>query len=153
MKQLSKSKIQKINQELSRLYELHDFFEKKDDLSLEKIDEKEVLVKDKETLFFYEDNMLIPTLKLVLKENFLPRITVDMGAVKFVTSGADIMRPGIVNIPEGLLNGDIVAVDDETHHKPLAIAKAMFNSEEMKKLEKGKVLKNLHYVGDKIWNH
>ena len=32
----------------------------------------------------------------------LKKIAVDMGAVKFVVSGADIMRPGIVEIEEGI---------------------------------------------------
>ncbi len=74
-----------------------------------------------------------------------------MGAVKFVTSGADIMRPGIVHIDEGITKDDAVAIVDQTHKKPLAVGIALHSSEEMQKVSSGKVVKNIHYVGDWIW--
>ena len=44
-----------------------------------------------------------------------------------------------------------VVIRDEKHSKPLAIGEALFSSEEISKMEKGKVILNLHYIGDKIW--
>ena len=44
-------------------------------------------------MFFYLGDEVIPSLRLVLNERVkLKRIAVDMGAVKFVVKGADIMR-------------------------------------------------------------
>jgi len=113
-------------------------------------DEKILFVNNK-PCFFYLDKKIVPTLKLMLRHKFLKEIVVDMGAVRFVINGADVMRPGIKHIEEGIKKEDFVVIVDETHKKPLAIGVAAFDSEEMKKLEKGKVIENLHHVGDEIW--
>lgn len=152
MKQLNKGEIQEINKQIEVQYGLSAFFKKKDNLFVDEKAGQRLLVKDKQALFFYTDGKIVPTLKLLLKKNFLKIVTVDMGAVKFVAAGADIMRPGIVNIELETVNGDFVVIEDVKNHKPLAVAQAMYDADEMKLMEKGKVLKNLHYVGDKIWN-
>ena len=93
MKQLSKSDIKKINEEIHQEFNKEDFFSKKDKISL--IDN--LIVKDSPQ-FFYSDGKLVPTLKLLLEQPLLKQVTVDMGAIKFVTSGADVMRPGITDL-------------------------------------------------------
>ena len=115
------------------------------------LDESVILMNSEPVLFHYEST-LIPTLKFILKNSFLKKIKVDMGAVPFVIKGADIMRPGIKEIEDGIKKDELVAVIDEKHGKALAIGKALFDSDEMRTLSTGKVIKNLHYVGDKIWN-
>jgi len=74
-----------------------------------------------------------------------------MGAIKFVASGADIMKPGVVAVDEGINKGDFIAIIDQKNQKPIAIGEALFDCHEMRKQESGKVIKNLHYVGDKLW--
>ena len=74
-----------------------------------------------------------------------------MPAVKFIANGADVMRPGIKEF-DNFKKNQIIIIVDETHQKPLAIGEALVSSEEMKSLDSGKVIKNLHHVGDKIWN-
>ena len=103
--------------------------------------------------FFYFEKRLVPTLKLILENNILKTITVDMGAVKFVVKGADIMRPGITKIDETIENNELVTIIDEKHNKPIGIGLALFSGQEIQKVTSGKVVKNLHYVGDKIWSH
>ena len=75
-----------------------------------------------------------------------------MGAVKFVSSGADIMRPGIVELDKAIKKDEIVVVVDQSHKKPLCVARALFSGEEISSLKQGKVLKNLHWVGDVVWS-
>jgi PUA domain protein len=116
------------------------------------IDDNIILI-DNEAKFFYYKDKIVPVLKLILEKNFLKKITVDMGAVKFVANGADIMRPGITSIEEGIQKESIVSIVDETHKKPLAVGLALFDGEEMRKMDSGKVIKTLHYVGDNIWNY
>ncbi|MBD3361179.1 RNA-binding protein [Candidatus Woesearchaeota archaeon] len=149
-KQLNKSEIKKINKTLNELYDLDEFFSKKDKLELEE-NEYKIIKKDDKTYFFYHEKLIVPTLKNVLENNFLKKTTVDMGAIKFVTSGADVMRPGIVKIDKGIKQNDVIAIVDEKHDKPLAIGIALFSSEEIKKQKSGKSIKILHYVGDKLW--
>ncbi len=78
-------------------------------------------------------------------------VTVDMGAVKFLYNGADVMAPGIVDADPHIKEGDPVWIREETHKKPLAVGIALTEGEEMKLSDKGKAVKTIHYVGDKIW--
>jgi len=94
----------------------------------------------------------LPTLLFERALLVLPKIVVNMGAIPYVCNGADIMAPGMVKI-EGIFNAnDYVLVIDERHHKPLAIATALTNSQTTLSLQHGKIAKNIHYVGDSLWN-
>lgn len=110
-----------------------------------------LLIEEKEVIFFEHDGRFAPTLKLLLRADLLRNVIVDMGAVRFLASGADVMRPGIREIEE-FNQGDFVVVKDEKNKKPLAVCIALHGSEDLRKMATGKVLKNIHYVGDKIWN-
>ena len=79
-----------------------------------------------------------------------PSVTVDMGAVKFMCKGANLMRPGIRSFTE-FEKDKLVCIVEESQHKFLAIGKSVVSSEEAEKMDKGEVLKNLHYISDKFW--
>lgn len=81
----------------------------------------------------------------------LPSILVDMGAIPYVCNGADVMSPGITKIDGEFGEGGLVVVRDERHRKPLALGVALTSSGEMREMPKGKVVKSVHYVGDKLW--
>lgn len=136
---------------IEQLFGVSDFFHKKDGVLKIGMEGMVLIVKERVPLFIVNEG-LIPTLKLLLDRSLLKSVTVDMGAVRFVTNGADIMRPGITKVEEGIEKGDLVVVLDETHAKPLAVCETLFSGEELMSMASGKVLKNLHYVGDKVWN-
>jgi len=79
-----------------------------------------------------------------------PSVTVDMGAVKFMCKGANVMRPGIKKFTE-FEKDKLVCIVEESQHKFLAVGKAMVSSSELENMEKGEIVKNLHYVSDKFW--
>ena len=79
-----------------------------------------------------------------------PNVMVDMGAVKFMCNGANVMRPGIKKYTE-FSKGDVVCIVEESQHKFLAVGKAVTDSSELDDMKKGEVIKNLHYVSDKCW--
>lgn len=81
-----------------------------------------------------------------------PKVVVDMGAVKPILSGADIMRPGIRRIDGDLKRGDIALVLDEAKLRPISISVSLYDKAEIESMERGKVLVNLHYINDRIWN-
>jgi len=145
-KQLNKSEIKEFNKKVEQ-YNVG--FDKKDKVEIE----DEYILVNGELSFFYFENKIMPTLKLLLKKQVLKKVIVDMGAVKFVINGADIMRPGITYIDETIEKDEIIVIVDEKHQKPLAIGIALFSGIEMKAVEKGKVIQNIHFVGDKIWNY
>ncbi len=78
-------------------------------------------------------------------------VVVDMGAVPFVTKGADVMGPGIVDADPAVVPGDLVWIKDVKNGRPLAIGEAMISGEEMRTRSPGKAIKSIHYVADKLW--
>jgi PUA domain protein len=79
-----------------------------------------------------------------------PNVTVDMGAVKFMCKGANLMRPGIKKFTE-FEKDKLVCIIEESQHKFLAVGKAMVSSSELEEMEKGEVIKNMHYISDNFW--
>ncbi|MGC8849526.1 MAG: PUA domain-containing protein, partial [Candidatus Bathyarchaeia archaeon] len=45
----------------------------------------------------------------------------------------------------------VVRVVDERHGKALCVGVALASSSEIFSLGRGRVVKNLHYVGDEVW--
>ena len=104
-----------------------------------------------EPLLFSVNDAVFPTIRGALRlRTRSKRVVVDMGAVKFVAKGADIMSPGIVDVDTSIRRGDLVIVCDEVHGKPLAIGKALVNADSMMG-NRGKAVKSVHYIGDRIW--
>lgn len=79
-----------------------------------------------------------------------PSVMVDMGAVKFMCNGANVMRPGIKSHTE-FDKGDIVCIVEESQKKFLAVGRALVPSAEMATISKGVVVENLHYISDRYW--
>ncbi len=148
IKTLSKSEITELGDTIWSDFKV-DLFKKGDIVQLN-TDNKFILV-NKELYFFNYEDRYVPTLKLLLKTNFLKKVVVDMGAVKFVIDGADIMRPGIVEVEE-FNAGDFVSIVDVNNKKPLVVGLALFSSKEISDYKTGRVVKNIHYVGDEIWS-
>ena len=78
-------------------------------------------------------------------------VTVDMGAVKFVYNGADVMGPGVESCDNGIAEGDLVWIRDVNNLRPLAVGRAVVSGEAISRKEKGKVVQSIHHVGDKLW--
>jgi PUA domain protein len=74
-------------------------------------------------------------------------VTVDAGAISFVSNGADVMRPGIVKADPDIAAGDLVGVAEQSHGKFLAVGCALVDGEDMGGQE-GRVVESLHHVGD-----
>jgi PUA-domain protein len=113
--------------------------------------DKLFLVDGKPTLFAVGD-LILPTLNSEQVISQLPKIVVDMGAVKFVCNGADVMAPGVVRYEGVFGKGDLAVVIDAKHGKPLALGEMLFGLEEAKSTKKGAVMKSRHFVSDAIWN-
>jgi len=81
-----------------------------------------------------------------------PKVVVDMGAVPYVCNGANIMAPGIVHFEGEFAKGDYVIIVDEKHRKPIAIGETIYDTNTAKRVSQGIVVRNVHFVGDGIWN-
>ncbi|MBI1662697.1 MAG: RNA-binding protein [Nitrosopumilus sp.] len=96
------------------------------------------------------DNEYLPFLSDTETLEKFPSVTVDMGAVKFMCKGANLMRPGIKSFTE-FEKDKLVCIVEESQHKFLAVGKSIVSSSELEEMSKGEVLKNLHYISDKFW--
>lgn len=111
-----------------------------------------VIIIENEILGFYRDNEPFLTIKGILK--YAPEkryVTVDLGAIKAISKGADLMAPGIVELDKEISKNKLVWVRDLVHKKPLAVGIALMSSEEILNLKKGKAIKIIHRVGDRLW--
>ena len=148
-KRLRKSDIRELNEKIA-CYNFQ--ASKKDNVEIVDYDNFIMVFINSKPLFFYHNERIIPTLKFLLENMAMKKVIVDMGAVKFVVSGADIMRPGIVEIDKDIEEGEPIAVVDVNNKKPLSVGIALYSSQDMQELDSGKAVKNIHYIGDKIFS-
>lgn len=149
---LKSKDINEIQEELKKTFETN-FFTENSSVEIGDVEGHRIIFVDGEPCFtFYEDKIFF-TLRGINKykpaKNF---VVVDMGAVKFVTNGADVMAPGVVDADKTIAEGDQVWICDENHRKPLAVGIAMMSGEQMINEKRGKAIKTIHYVGDILWN-
>jgi len=110
-------------------------------------------VNDDPSFYVKGDGSIIPLLIHVLKSNLqLPRITVDMKAVPHICNGADVFRPGVRNIDLSIKSGQTVIIVDEKNLKPICVGTGLMEAKLMQETRQGKVAKNVHYVGDTLWD-
>ncbi len=147
---LQKKKLKKL---INHLGNYSTLIKSKSKVELLESEPYEIILVDGRPLVMNIQGTYFPTLKgaleLVINERY---VVVDMGAVKFVAKGADIMSPGIVEADPNIKEGDLVIIVEETHRKPLATGKALISGPEMVENNEGKAIKTIHYIGDKIWN-
>ncbi len=112
---------------------------------------KSILVIDSMVAVLTTNDSILPFLgKTEILDKF-PSVTVDSGSIRFICNGAKILRPGIVDF-ESFKKDDIVGVKDEKFKKYLAVGLALEDKDRAHDMEKGQIINNLHYVGDKFWN-
>ncbi|MEG3225147.1 MAG: RNA-binding protein [Methanobacteriales archaeon Met13] len=147
---LKKKDLKKVKEKLG-VYA--DLLSDKAQVEMLQTDVDDLILVEGEPLIMILDGEPYPALKGALKRPLKSHyVVVDMGAVKFVAKGADVMSPGIVEADSQIMEGDVVVVVEETHRKPLSIGRALLSGDEMVENNQGKAIKTLHYVGDKIWN-
>lgn len=116
---------------------------------------EELIVINGLLCFWYLKENYIPLMSMLINPEIefkMKSVEVDIGAIRFVTNGADIMRPGITKIDSDIMKDDIIRIIDIKNKRPLAVGIAMLDAKDMESQEKGKVIKNIHTVSDEIWD-
>jgi len=151
IKILKQSLLEQINEE-----NIDSLFGKNKRVEWIKLSNREELIAINDILcFWFRKDEYIPLMSMLLNPEInytVKAISVDKGAIPYVTNGANLMRPGIVNIDNSINKGDIVKIQDSVYNRALAVGKALYNAEEMESMESGKVVENIHTIKDKIWN-
>ncbi|MDR2966956.1 MAG: RNA-binding protein [Methanobacteriaceae archaeon] len=147
---LKKKKLKEIKNELK---EYSDIISDKANVEMLETDSYSFILINSNPYIILINNKPFPTLKAIMDNNIHGKqVIVDMGAVKFMANGADVMSPGIVATDENIDKSDVVVIVDENHEKPLAIGISLITGNEMVKNDKGKAIKTIHFIGDTIWN-
>lgn len=147
---LQKKKLKKITEELGDYSVL---IPTKAKIEMLEAEPYPIVLVDGQPQIMLVDERPFPTLKAALTMEMKSKyVVVDMGAVRFMANGADVMSPGIVDADPDLVEGDVVVVVDETHRKPLAVGISLISGPEMVENDKGKAVKTIHFIGDPIWD-
>jgi len=145
---LSKSETSEILDAISRLWKIE--VPRIKNLKMHILDDGARLITGAGIGMIKTNGEYLPLLTETATLEMFPWVVVDMGAVRFMCKGANLMRPGIMALSE-FGEGDIVIIKEERYGKYLAVGRAMVSSGEAKSMEKGEVIRNLHYVSDKFW--
>tara|TARA_B100000900_G_C20589030_1_gene720861 strand:+ start:146 stop:682 length:537 start_codon:yes stop_codon:yes gene_type:complete len=118
--------------------------------------EKDLILVDKVPLAFQVQTDLgktwYPTIRGILAWNVQENwAAVDHGAIPFLMNGADCMGAGIHSADSRIKPNDLIWIKDQQHGKPLAIGMALVSGDDMIKMNKGKAIKTIHWVGDELW--
>jgi len=149
---LKKKELKELKDELGNIFDVEKIIPKKAVVEKAVTEEGEIILLDGTPLAMVNSGRIFPTLKFLLEMDIENnRVIVDMGAVKFIANGADVMAPGIVEADENIQEGDIVFVVDVTHKKPLSVGEALMGGKTMVEEKKGKAIKTIHFIGDEIW--
>ncbi|WMV12049.1 hypothetical protein MTR67_005434 [Solanum verrucosum] len=115
-----------------------------------------VVVNNVPLFFNIRDGPYMPTLRLLHQyPNIMKKLQVDRGAIKFVLSGANIMCPGLTS-PGGALDVEVgaetpVAIMAEGKQHALAIGFTKMSAKDIKAINKGIGVDNMHYLNDGLW--
>ncbi len=145
---ISKSETAKIFNQLNMQWKMK--FPKQKNVRTHQIDEKGIIITGEGITAVKIGDNILPFLDNVAILEKFPYVVVDMGAIKFVCKGANIMRPGITKFSD-FENGDIVCVIEESQNKFLAVGKAELPSRQLDGTKNGEVIKNMHYISDIFW--
>ncbi len=115
------------------------------------IDGKTVILVDGEPMIIeYEGRYYLTVYALLKYKPSKGKVVVDEGAMPYIINGADVMRPGIVYADEDIKKGEFVYVVVEKKETPLAVGIALMDGRDMVG-GRGKAVKNIHHLKDKIW--
>jgi len=127
-------------------------FGEKDVVDMAEGPEYDVVFVNGKILAFTPSGEPFLTVRGLLKYGATKRfVTVDMGAVKFVYNGADVMSPGVVECDPHIAEGDLVWIRDQKNRQPLAVGRSAIPGDRIALKEKGKAVDSVHHVGDKLW--
>lgn len=115
-----------------------------------------LILHDTPLFFSTRDGGWFPTLRLLHKYPLMmPRLRTDAGAIKFVLSGANIMCPGLTSpgatIHDEVEAGEAVAIHAEGKETAMAVGMTNMSTKEMKEVNKGIGVENLHCLNDGLW--
>ena len=149
VEELNKKKKKELLSQLKLKYTLHLPIEsiKKEKIALVHESTFDLILFNNSPLFIRLDKDILPTI-FALRNHIVkvPTVQVDAGAVRHILNGADIFSQGVTAY-DSFQTGEIVAILNP-QATIIAVGKSLVDHSNIKP---GKIIKNLHYAGDKIY--
>ena len=142
---ISKSETSKILEQIKSQWKIE--LPKQKNIKTHDVNEKGVIITGDGITAVKIGESILPFLDDIEVLEKCPYVKVDMGAIKFVCNGANVMRPGITKFSD-FESGELVCVIEESQNKFLAVGKAEMSSNDAKAASNGEVIKNMHYISD-----
>ena len=120
---------------------------------VEIIDSLFINIDNQPMWFYFGRYRLAPTIQNLMNYNFLKVIMVDAGATQYLEFGHNIQRAIIKEVDENIKKDEIITVKTHQWDKPICVGLALFDAPEILAQKEGDVIKNLHHVGDLIWQY
>ena len=150
-KRMREKEVKALAAELSEVFGT-EVFSEKDAVDMAESTDFDLIFVNNDILGLVYEGKPFLTVRGILKYRPERRaVTVDMGAVPYVTNGADVMGPGIVDADPSIAEGDLVWIRDIKNKVPLAVGVALRDAAGLTAKDKGKAITTLHNVGDKLW--
>eukprot|EP01059_Diplonema_ambulator_P001158 TRINITY_DN10916_c0_g1_i2.p1 TRINITY_DN10916_c0_g1~~TRINITY_DN10916_c0_g1_i2.p1 ORF type:complete len:183 (+),score=35.34 TRINITY_DN10916_c0_g1_i2:69-617(+) len=161
--QTKSSEQRKVRQKILEQYpmledHIDDFMPPKATITAVKCQNHIQLITVKNEIFFFREREgpYFPTLKLLhMYPDLLPVMQVDIGGCKFVLGGANVMCPGLTS-PGGKMD-DLperapcqIRIEGKQH--AVAVGLTTMSTEQIREVNKGTCITNLHYLGDGLWH-
>ena len=110
------------------------------------------------TVIFFQirDGPFLPHLRFLHQyPDMMASVTADRGAIKFVLAGSDVMDAGMTSeggrLPElNLEAGSAVQLLAEGKEHAMAVGVLVKSTDDIKKINDGKGLQNVHYLGGEM---
>ena len=145
---ISKSETVSIMKQISETWNIE--LPKIKNLRFHHLSDNEIIITGNGITAIKIDDKILPHLSETELLKKFPFVVVDVGAIKFVCKGANVMRPGITKL-SNFENDEIVCVIEESNNKFLSIGITKMSSDEANSTKTGIVIENLHYISDKYW--
>ncbi|KAI5187434.1 malignant T-cell-amplified sequence [Nematocida homosporus] len=152
---LSNSTIKQIKNQFDT--DLSEFLGKDEVLESIKTPEKsQYILKNGLPIFIMADKF-IPTLKCVHAcPNIVKRVVVDVGAIKHIINGADVMAPGLLHQTSEFPSvsiGDIVAIYGYGKINAMAVGIILMDNQQVEEQRIGVAIKTVNHLGDRLYSY
>lgn len=149
-KRLSKSEKRDLSDNLKNFG--FDLYLKKENLERIELDDITLIydLDSKRVICFKKEDNLFPSIHTINSFNdSIKKVSVDKGAVKPISNGANLMVPGIKEF-DSFEEGELIKIMYE--ETPIAIGKSLISSDELNQSETGIGINSIHHIKDDIWS-
>lgn len=123
--------------------------------SIKTTDKKVFILRNGVPIFILQHDRYIPTVKCVhLIPDIAKKVVVDVGAIKYLINGADVMAPGLLHRTSdypAVQENEVVSVYGYGKTHALGVGVVQMDNQQVEQIKSGVAIKMLSHLGDKTY--